>query len=89
MKLAIYIMAPERISAAYFANTFRQSASIYASLTVIRQRLCENVTAARNMHAAPCSMQSVSYEGKYAMSFPRTCCLNIYCLFKHTDTSSA
>jgi hypothetical protein len=29
MKLGMYIMAPERISTAYFANTARQSVCLY------------------------------------------------------------
>jgi hypothetical protein len=65
MKLDMYIMAPEPISAAYFINTSHQS--VYPCI-VARQWLGKKVTKATNTRTtieelleAPFSMQSVSY----------------------------
>jgi hypothetical protein len=58
MKLGVYIMASEPISAAYFINSFRQSVYLpivagkdsimYIPPFVARQRLAEHVPAATN-----------------------------------------
>jgi hypothetical protein len=49
MKLGMYILALEPISAAYFINPFHQSVCVYVySLIVARQRLGKNVNAATN-----------------------------------------
>jgi hypothetical protein len=80
MKVGIYIMAPERISTAYFINPSNQS--VYPPLvarqrlskslsSVARQRLSKNFAAATNTHAtigelldALSAMRSVSHQGK-------------------------
>jgi hypothetical protein len=53
MKLGMYIIAPEPISAAYFINPSYQSAFLYEYILpiVARQRLSKNVIAAMNAHA--------------------------------------
>jgi hypothetical protein len=49
MKTGMYVMAPQRISRAYFINPSHDSACLYVySLTVARQRPGKNVTPATN-----------------------------------------
>jgi hypothetical protein len=51
MKLCMYIMAPESLSAVYFINPFHQFVSVCASPTFAWERLGKNVTAATNAYA--------------------------------------
>jgi hypothetical protein len=52
MKLAIYIMAPNLISRAYFINPSHQSVYLYVyPPTFARQRLVKNITAATSTRA--------------------------------------
>jgi hypothetical protein len=71
MKLGMYILAPEPISAAYFINPCHQFMSVCVSPTVARQRIVKNVTVVTSKHAAieevsdaPCPMKSMSYKRK-------------------------
>jgi hypothetical protein len=49
MKLGIYFMAPETISAAYFINPSHQYVSVYVSSPIVgRQRLGKHVPAVKN-----------------------------------------
>jgi hypothetical protein len=48
MKLAMYIMAPEHISTAYFINPSHDSLSACVPLLFARQQLGKHVPAARN-----------------------------------------
>jgi hypothetical protein len=51
MKLGMYIMAPEPISATYFLNLSHQSVFLYVYPSIVaRQRLSKNV-AVTNAHA--------------------------------------
>jgi hypothetical protein len=48
----MYIMAPEPVSTAFVVNTSYQSVCLYVyPVTVARQRLGKNVTAATNTYA--------------------------------------
>jgi hypothetical protein len=69
MKLGVYIVAPERISAAYFINSFPQAVCVYVYPPIVaRQRLGKNVTAARfELLAASFSVRSVSYQKKVTL----------------------
>jgi hypothetical protein len=52
IKLGVYIMASEPISAAYFINPSRQSLWLYVYPSIIaRQQLSRNVTEATKAHA--------------------------------------
>jgi hypothetical protein len=72
MKLGTYIMAPETMSTAYFINPSFQSVCLYVyPLVVTRQRLCKNITVAKNTHATieellvvPFPIRSLSYKKK-------------------------
>jgi hypothetical protein len=72
MKLGMYIMAPEPVSAVYFINPFHRPVCVYVYLPIIaRQRLDKNVIAVTNTQAtkeefldASFYMLSVSYQGK-------------------------
>jgi hypothetical protein len=68
MKLGMYIMAPEPISAAYIINPSNQSVCVPI---FARQRLGKNITAAMKPHAtieelldASFSMRFVPYQRK-------------------------
>jgi hypothetical protein len=51
MKLGLYIMTPEPISAACFINPSHQSVCLYVYPSIVaRQQYCKNVTAATNTH---------------------------------------
>jgi hypothetical protein len=71
MKVGVYIMAPERISTAYFINPSNQSVSLYMypplvatqrlskiPPTVARQRLNKNFAAAKN-HEYTCNNRRI------------------------------
>jgi hypothetical protein len=47
IKLVMYIMTPDRITSGYFVDLSHQSVGLY----VARQRLGNNVTAAKNTYA--------------------------------------
>jgi hypothetical protein len=77
MKLGMYIMLPEPVSAAYFINSSHPSVRLYVyPLIVARQRLGENFTAATNTYAKieelldeSFSMRSVSCQNKVGNHF--------------------
>jgi hypothetical protein len=71
MKLGMYIMTPEPISAAHFINPSYQPVCLYVyPLIVAKQRFDKNVTGGTNTHAtkeelyASFSVRFVSYQRK-------------------------
>jgi hypothetical protein len=62
MKLGIYIMAPEPISAVYFINSSHESVCLYVYLPVVaRQQLGKNFATVTNTHATIEELMDVSF----------------------------
>jgi hypothetical protein len=76
MKLRMYNMAPEPISAAYFINPFHQSLYMYLPI-VARQRLGKIVTAETNTNATVGELFKASFSMRYVW-YQRRVCGSVY-----------